>query len=142
MSKFFSCIYFSVLGLLGGAPGGRHPRFVVASVLQAASPSTTRLYRSFRDDCSSNNHIRRVLINLKDLRSHRARENLALSRSWHKESNLTVFRGILVPVFGLKAQLLRRDARVLAEESTKGLTEEQKAAVVASFNEGVAKKTN
>ena len=54
----------------------------------------------------------------------------------------SVFRGILVPVFGLKAQLLRRDARVLAEESTKGLTEEQKAAVVASFNEGVAKKTN
>ena len=47
-----------------------------------------------------------------------------------------------MPVFGLKAQLLRRDARVLAEESTKGLTEEQKAAVVASFNEGVAKKTN
>ena len=45
-------------------------------------------------------------------------------------------------VFGLKAQLLRRDARVLAEESTKGLTEEQKAAVVASFNEGLAKKTN
>ena len=43
---------------------------------------------------------------------------------------------------GLKAQLLRRDARVLAEETTKGLTEEQKAAVVASFNEGVAKKTN
>ena len=54
----------------------------------------------------------------------------------------SVFRGILVPVFGLKAQLLRRDARVLAEESTKGLTEEQKAAVVASFNEGVSKKTN
>ena len=54
----------------------------------------------------------------------------------------SVFRGILVPVFRLKAQLLRRDARVLAEESTKGLTEEQKAAVVASFNEGVAKKTN
>ena len=40
------------------------------------------------------------------------------------------------------AELLRRDARVLAEETTKGLTEEQKAAVVASFNEGVAKKTN
>ena len=54
----------------------------------------------------------------------------------------SIFRGILVPVFGLKAQLLRRDARVLAEETTKGLTEEQKAAVVASFNEGVAKKTN
>ena len=47
-----------------------------------------------------------------------------------------------VPIFGLKAQLLRRDARVLAEETTKGLTEEQKAAVVASFNEGVSKKTN
>ena len=47
-----------------------------------------------------------------------------------------------MPLFGLKAQLLRRDARVLAEETTKGLTEEQKAAVVASFNEGVAKKTN
>ena len=31
---------------------------------------------------------------------------------------------------------------MLAEETTKGLTEEQKAAVVASFNEGVAKKTN
>ena len=30
----------------------------------------------------------------------------------------------------------------IAEETTKGLTEEQKAAVVASFNEGVAKKTN
>ena len=29
-----------------------------------------------------------------------------------------------------------------AKETTKGLTEEQKAAVVASFNEGVAKKTN
>ena len=54
----------------------------------------------------------------------------------------SIFRGILVPIFGLKAQLLRRDARVLAEETTKGLTEEQKAAVVASFNEGVAKKTN
>ena len=54
----------------------------------------------------------------------------------------SIFRGILVPVFGLKAQLLRRDARVLAEETTKGLTAEQKAAVVASFNEGVAKKTN
>ena len=54
----------------------------------------------------------------------------------------SIFRGILVPLFGLKAQLLRRDARVLAEETTKGLTEEQKAAVVASFNEGVAKKTN
>ena len=54
----------------------------------------------------------------------------------------SIFRGILVPVFGLKAQLLRRDARVLAEETTKGLTEEQKAAVVASFNEGVSKKTN
>ena len=45
-------------------------------------------------------------------------------------------------VFGLKPQLLRRDARMLAESTTKGLTEEQKAAVVASFNEGVAKKTN
>ena len=54
----------------------------------------------------------------------------------------SIFRGILVPVFGLKAQLLRRDARMLAESTTKGLTEEQKAAVVASFNEGVAKKTN
>ena len=54
----------------------------------------------------------------------------------------SIFRGILVPVFGLKAQLLRRDARVLAEETTKGLTAEQKAAVVASFNEGVSKKTN
>ena len=54
----------------------------------------------------------------------------------------SIFRGILVPIFGLKAQLLRRDARVLAEETTKGLTEEQKAAVVASFNEGVSKKTN
>ena len=54
----------------------------------------------------------------------------------------TIFRGILVPVFGLKPQLLRRDARMLAESTTKGLTEEQKAAVVASFNEGVAKKTN
>ena len=54
----------------------------------------------------------------------------------------SIFRGVLVPVFGLKAQLLRRDARVLAEETTKDLTEEQKAAVVASFNEGVSKKTN
>ena len=54
----------------------------------------------------------------------------------------SIFRGILVPVFGLKPQLLRRDARMLAESTTKGLTEEQKAAVVASFNEGVAKKTN
>ena len=54
----------------------------------------------------------------------------------------SIFRGILVPIFGLKAQLLRRDARVLAEETTKGLTAEQKAAVVASFNEGVSKKTN
>ena len=54
----------------------------------------------------------------------------------------SIFRGVLVPIFGLKAQLLRRDARVLAEETTKGLTEEQKAAVVASFNEGVSKKTN
>ena len=32
-------------------------------------------------------------------------------------------------------------ARALVEETTKGLTEEQKAAVVASFNEGVSKKT-
>ena len=47
-----------------------------------------------------------------------------------------------MPVFGLKPQLLRRDARMLAESTTKGLTAEQKAAVVASFNEGVAKKTN
>lgn len=53
----------------------------------------------------------------------------------------SIFRGVLVPVFGLKAQLLRRDARALVEETTKGLTEEQKAAVVASFNEGVSKKT-
>jgi receptor expression-enhancing protein 5/6 len=45
-----------------------------------------------------------------------------------------IFRGVLVPLFGLKATLLKRDARVLAQDATRGLTPKQRDLVVDAFH--------
>jgi len=52
-----------------------------------------------------------------------------------------IFRGVLVPLFGLKATLLKRDARVLAQTATRGLSEKQRQMVVEAFQDEIAKKT-